>query len=89
MPEPAEIGALVEQGYLRVIDIAPILGVTKQRVSQVVAERNDFPQPAKVIGPHRFVSTLDRLPTIRQSFGTGLFGYESSDRPIVGKDGGK
>ena len=31
--------ALVEQGYLRVTDIAPVLCVTHQRVSQIVAER--------------------------------------------------
>jgi predicted DNA-binding transcriptional regulator AlpA len=49
VPESGEILALVEQGYLRIKDIAPILGVTKQRVSQIVAEREDFPQPAKVI----------------------------------------
>ncbi|HET6712621.1 MAG TPA: hypothetical protein VFI59_02795 [Actinomycetota bacterium] len=44
MPESAEIRALVEQGYMRVIDIAPNLGVTKQRVSQIVAEREDCPR---------------------------------------------
>lgn len=34
-------------------DIAPILGVSIQRVSQIVAEREDFPEPANVIGRHR------------------------------------
>lgn len=54
MPESGEILTLVEQGYLRMADIAPILGVTKQRLSQIVAEREDFfPEPAKVIGRHR------------------------------------
>ena len=46
MAESAEVRALVEKGYLRMIDIAPILGVTIQRVSQIVAEREDFPKPA-------------------------------------------
>ncbi|HET6712517.1 MAG TPA: hypothetical protein VFI59_02265 [Actinomycetota bacterium] len=54
MPESAELRALVGQGYVRVIDIAPILGVTKQRVSHIVTERDDFPKPANVIGRHRF-----------------------------------
>lgn len=27
-----------------------MLGVTIQRVSQIVAEREDFPEPAKVVG---------------------------------------
>jgi hypothetical protein len=31
---PVEVRALVEQGYLRVVDVAPILGMTMQRVSQ-------------------------------------------------------
>lgn len=60
MPESAEILALVEQGYLRVTDIAPILGVTTQRVSQIVAEREDFPKPVKVIGRHRIVKAQGR-----------------------------
>jgi hypothetical protein len=34
-------------------DIAPVLGVSIQRVSQIVAEREDFPEPARVIGRHR------------------------------------
>jgi hypothetical protein len=50
VPESAEVRALVEQGYLRMKDIAPILGVTIQRVSQIVAEGEDFPAPAKVVG---------------------------------------
>ena len=53
MPESAEVRALVEKGYLRMMDIAPILGVTTQRVSQIVAEREDFPKSAKVVGRHR------------------------------------
>lgn len=47
MAESAAIRALVEQGNLRMKDIAPILGVTVQRVSQIVVERQDFPSPAK------------------------------------------
>jgi hypothetical protein len=35
VPESSEVLALVEQGYLRMKDIAPILGVIKQRVSQI------------------------------------------------------
>jgi hypothetical protein len=49
MPESTEVRALVEKGYLRMTDIAPILGVRLQRVSQIVAEREDFPAPAKVV----------------------------------------
>jgi hypothetical protein len=44
---------MVENGYLRMTDIAPILGVTNQRVSQIVAEREDCPEPAKVIASAR------------------------------------
>ncbi len=47
MAESAAIRALVEQGNLRMKDIAPILGVTVQRVSQIVVECQDFPSPAK------------------------------------------
>ena len=47
VPESAEGRALVEQGYLRTTDIVPILGVTIQRVSQIIAEREDFPRPAE------------------------------------------
>jgi hypothetical protein len=36
-----------------------ILGVSSQRVSQMVAEREDFPQPAKVIGRHRCGDSRD------------------------------
>jgi hypothetical protein len=34
VPESAEILVLVERGYLRVIDIAPILGVSHERVAR-------------------------------------------------------
>ena len=44
MPDSPEVRALVEQGYLRIKGIAPILALTKQRVSQIVAEREDFPR---------------------------------------------
>jgi len=47
VPESAEGRALVEQGYLRTTDIVPILGVTIQRVSQIIAEREDFPRQRK------------------------------------------
>jgi hypothetical protein len=39
MADSAEVRALVEKGYLRTKDIAPILGVTVKRVSQIVTER--------------------------------------------------
>jgi hypothetical protein len=77
VPDSAEVLALVEKGYLRMTDIAPILGVTKQRVSQIAAEHEDFPVPAKVIGRHRLWRRRDgerwrdaqpRVSTIR-SFG--------------------
>lgn len=54
MPDySAEVRALLEKGCLRIADIAPILGVSVQRVGQIVAEREDFPKPAKVFGWHR------------------------------------
>jgi predicted DNA-binding transcriptional regulator AlpA len=52
MPDSAEILALLDQGYVRPIDIARMLGVTRQRVIQVV-RRDDFPKSAKVIGQRR------------------------------------
>jgi hypothetical protein len=48
VPESTEVLALVEQGYLRMTDIAPILGVTKQPVSQIVTD--DLPEPAQQEG---------------------------------------
>ena len=50
MPESSEVRALVEQGYLRMTDIAPILGVTIQRVSQIIAERETSPGRRKWSG---------------------------------------
>ncbi len=44
---------------MRQMDIAPILGVTVQRVSQIVAEREDFPAPAKVVGKRRLWRRMD------------------------------
>ena len=46
MPESAEIRALVERGYLHQVDLVPLLGVTHERVSQIV-KRDDFPRPAR------------------------------------------
>ena len=48
-----ELTRPVEQGCLRVIDMAAILGVTHQRVSHIIAEREDFPLLAKLIGRRR------------------------------------
>ncbi len=59
MPDSPEVRALFEKGYLRMKDIAPILGVTVQRVSQIVAEREDFPKRAKVVGRHRLWRRAD------------------------------
>jgi len=50
VPESSEVRALVEQGYLRMTDIAPILGVTIQRVSQIIAERETSPGRRKWSG---------------------------------------
>ena len=67
---------MVDQGYLRVSDIPPILGVTKQRVSQIVAEREDFPKPAKVIGRHRLWRRKDVERWLDASLGFGSCGSE-------------
>lgn len=50
--ESAEILAVVEKGYLRLADMPPILGLTKQRCHQLT-RRVDFPAPAKVSGRRR------------------------------------
>ena len=52
MPESPEVRALIDEGFVRTVDIAPILGVTRQRVAQL-AERDDFPRPAIVMGRRR------------------------------------
>jgi predicted DNA-binding transcriptional regulator AlpA len=52
MPDSAEILALLEQRYIRPVDIARMLGVTRQRVTQIL-RRDDFPAPAKVIKGRR------------------------------------
>ena len=49
MPESREVLALVEQGYVRLADTPPILGVTEQRCGQLSA-RDDFPFPTVVNG---------------------------------------
>ena len=53
MTESRQVLDAVQHGYLRLVDLPPILAVTKQRVSQIVAEREDLPERAKVIGRHR------------------------------------
>jgi predicted DNA-binding transcriptional regulator AlpA len=52
MAESAEILALVERGYLRIVDIAALLGVSRQRAGQIT-QRSDFPAPAKLVGERR------------------------------------
>ena len=52
MAESIEILAAVEQGFVRLTDMRSILGVTKQRCHQL-AQREDFPAPAKLIGTRR------------------------------------
>ena len=52
MPLPYDVDVAVDGGLLLQCHIAPILGVSRQRVSQL-ADRDDFPAPAKVIGRHR------------------------------------
>jgi hypothetical protein len=58
MPESAEIVALVKEGYLRLVDMPRVLGGTWQRCQQL-AERGDFPRPAKVIGRRRLWRRAD------------------------------
>jgi predicted DNA-binding transcriptional regulator AlpA len=48
MPESFAVLAEVQQGYLRLADMTPLLGVTKQRCHQL-AQRDDFPAPAKLL----------------------------------------
>jgi predicted DNA-binding transcriptional regulator AlpA len=50
--ESTRILAAVADGYLRQVDMVPLLGVTQQRVGQIV-DRDDFPSPALVIGSRR------------------------------------
>ena len=49
MPESLEVLEAVEAGYFRLADMPPIVGVTKQRVSQF-SRRPDFPAAAKLVG---------------------------------------
>lgn len=48
-PEPADIEALLEQGYRRVSEISRMWNLPRARVKQIV-KRDDFPAPAKVVG---------------------------------------
>lgn len=52
MPESLEVLEAVEAGYFRITDMPPILGLTKQRCSQLT-RRSDFPSPAKSFGTRR------------------------------------
>jgi prophage regulatory protein len=61
MPDSAEILALVERGHLRTVDIAALLGVTRQRAGQIT-QRPDFPAPAKLVGKRR----LWRRPNVER-----------------------
>lgn len=47
VPESTEILAAIERSHVRLADMPPILGVTKQRCHQL-AHRDDFPAPAMV-----------------------------------------
>jgi hypothetical protein len=58
VPESAEILAEVEHGYVRITDMPAILGVTYQRCAQL-AEREDFPAPAKATGRRRLWRRVD------------------------------
>jgi hypothetical protein len=49
VPLPAQVFALVEQGYFRLTDLARFLGTTRDRAAQLT-RRDDFPSPAMVIG---------------------------------------
>ncbi len=50
--ESAEVLEPVEGEFARLTDLSAILGVTKQRCHQL-AQRDDFPPPAKLIGERR------------------------------------
>ena len=52
MAESSEIFAAVEQGFVRLTYMRPILDVTEQRCHQL-AQRDDFPSPAKMMGTRR------------------------------------
>jgi predicted DNA-binding transcriptional regulator AlpA len=49
MPESLEILRMVERGYLRVGDVAELLGVSRQRADQL-RHGADFPTPIEVSG---------------------------------------
>ena len=49
MLESIEVLAALQDGYLRVADMTPILGVTKQRCHQLV-QRDEFPPPTLIQG---------------------------------------
>lgn len=50
--ESAGVLEAVGQGYVRLFDMPPILGVIQQRSHQL-AQRHDFPAPAMAIGRRR------------------------------------
>ena len=76
MPDSAELRALVEQGYARIIDIAPILGVTKQRVSQIVADREDFPE-----GDRASPAVAAQAVSVRRKGTLGIISVQHAQQP--------
>jgi hypothetical protein len=66
----AEILALVERGYLRSVDIAVILGLTPQRVSQIT-RRPDFPTPREDDGQPALATTRLREVAGGETSGMG------------------
>ena len=52
MPESSEVLAAVEAGMVRLADMPPILGVTRQRCLQLAA-RADFPRPLETVRGRR------------------------------------
>ena len=71
MPESAGILALVERGYLRLADMPPLLGVTKQRCQQL-AQREGFPKPGQDCRGATAVETQGRLAVAgRKASGLG------------------
>jgi predicted DNA-binding transcriptional regulator AlpA len=56
--ESSEVLAAVAAGMVRIADMPPILGVTRQRCHQL-AQRADFPQPVKTLGRDRLWRRAD------------------------------
>lgn len=80
-----------------VAEIAGILGVTRQRVNQLMHERDDFPEPlaALAIGRiwrrediERWAQDLHRRPGRRPHAGETLVGKSGGNRPPSGGAGG-